>query len=335
MFGSGHGNETKPMRVVRRNKGWTGDTIDQQIASVIGNNTPFRSFTLGCEVLSSRLGTRRSGSKMPTQNSPEDAYTQLFGGVLPAGGGDNINARKQSALDINREALTSLRNKLGQFERESLEKHIDALGELEKRLDLGDKVEMDEACKSPVLNAKANNEKGFAPTANLHSDIITNAFACGLTNVMTLQLGSHSTRFKGHNTKTRRPMHNACHAAPVGESMELANYLSGINAYLIRQLMERDDPAVPGTKLIDNTVVLQVTNMGNGRNHKGKDGPNVLTTRMPGFKQGTQTRGGNNYHVLESVIEGMGLSQFKGKDTNRHKICASRGHHGLRFIIVK
>jgi len=100
----------------------------------------------------------------------------------------------------------------------------------------------------------------------------------------------------------------------------MSNYVSSLVAYLLRGLIHQDDPAAPGTKLIDNTVLLFVTNMGDGRDGSGANGPGVVATRMPNFKQGTVTKGGNNLHILDAVTVGMGLESYMGKEINQHKI---------------
>jgi hypothetical protein len=54
--------------------------------------------------------------------------------------------------------------------------------------------------------------------------------------------------------------------------------------------------------------------------HSGEVGPSMIATRLPGFKQGTVTRGGNNLMVLEAVVEGLGLGAYKGMSAATHKI---------------
>ena len=43
------------------------------------------------------------------------------------------------------------------------------------------------------------------------------------------------------------------------------------------------------------------------------------------LRQGTVSSGGNNHEVLEAVVEGMGLGQWKGTDPNAHKIWPCAG----------
>ncbi len=323
----GHGNIHKGLGSLRGDRDWRGDTLDQQLASVISTNTPYQSYALGIQTkrhVNEIIG-RKGGKRIPPQNSAQDAYKALFGGTPPAGGQGNLLAQKQSILDINLQAIDRLKNKLGQYERDTLDQHSASLMALEKRLadTLGSGEMQSEACKSPAWNANGYEVATNAPFGHqteLMMDIIINAFACGLTNVMTLQLQNDQGEWTAYGTRFKRSFHNSCHASPVRDYIEMSKFLGERQAYLVRGLLERDDPAVPGTKLIDNTVAYFITDMGNGRTHSGNNGPNLVATRMPGFKKGSATKGGNNRHVIDAVTSGMGLEQFMGTDKNRHKI---------------
>jgi hypothetical protein len=201
----------------------------------------------------------------------------------------------------------------------AFEKHAEALDELEQRIVDRANTPRPEGCDSPAWNAAGYATTGetsvpFEHTAQLQSDILVAALQCGLTNVMTLQLGWHQQVWYGHDTSYQGDHHSSAHASGAAENAEMTNYLNRCVAYLVRKLVETDDPAVPGTKLIDNTVLVQVTDMGDGRDHSGDAGPSMIATRMPSFKQGTVTSGGDNLMVLEAVVEGLGLGAHKGRD---------------------
>ena len=326
---SGHGLARKCLGELRWESEWSGDTIDQQIASVLGETTPFQSYVLGVQTSTEDYVVRRSGASVPAENSPAAAYQQLFSGSGSSGDSAAFLARERSVMDINRAALGELKTRTGNLGR-AFDEHAAALDELEERILQSTMKPPTEGCTQPTWNASGYATSGettvpFLHTAELQSDIVVAALRCGLTNVMTLQLGWHQQVWYGHDTTYRGDHHSSAHAGQADENAEMTNYLSRCVAYLVRRLVDTDDPAVPGTKLIDNTVLVQVTDMGDGRDHSGEAGPNMLATRLPGFKQGTVTRGGNNLMVLEAVVEGLGLGQYKGTDMNTHKIWPCAG----------
>ncbi len=327
---SGHGLARKCLGALRWSQDWTSDTVDQQIASVLGATTPYESYTLGVQANPQEVIGRKSGDAVPAQNSPAAAYEQLFGGAPPTSDTAGFLAKKQSVMDVNRAALAELKGRLGTFERETLEKHEVALRQVEQRLVDSVNFEPAEGCESPAWNASGYPTDGgegvpFLHTAELQSDVIVAALSCGITNVMTLQLGWHQATWYGHDTNYRGDHHGSCHAAPAADNAEMTNYLSRCVAYLVQKLVDEDDPAAPGTKMIDNTVVVQVTDMGDGQDHSGGNGPNLIATRMPSFRTGTTSSGGNNLEVLEAVVEGLGLGMYKGEDANAHKIWPHAG----------
>lgn len=327
---SGHGLARKCLGQLRWDSDWTADTIDQQIASVLSASTPYKSYVLGVQTSTEDYVVRRSGASVPAENSPAAAYQQLFGG----GGGSTTDtagflARQRSVMEINRASLTELRARTGSLGR-AFEAHAEALDELERRIVDTATAPRPEGCDSPVWNTGGYATTGassvpFEHTAQLQADIVVAALQCGLTNAMTLQLGWHQQVWSGHDTRYQGDHHSSAHASGAEDNAEMTNYLGRCVAYLVRRLTEADDPAVPGTKLIDNTVLVQVTDMGDGRDHSGDAGPSMIATRLPGFKQGTVTRGGNNLMVLEAVVEGLGLGAYKGMTVATHKIWPCAG----------
>ncbi|MEM9192535.1 MAG: DUF1552 domain-containing protein [Myxococcota bacterium] len=335
---SGHGNARKCLGELRWSSDWTSDTIDQQIASVLSTSTPFMSYVLGVQTSTEDYVVRRAGAAVPAQNDPSAAYSQLFSGAAPpmmdtAG----FLARERSVIDVNRAALDELGMRAGSF-GSTFDQHVAALEELEGRIVSSTMTPTPTGCASPMWNAAGYPTSGatavpFLHTAELQSDIIVAAMKCGLTNLMTLQLGWHQATWYAHDTTFRGDHHSSAHAAPAADNAEMTNYLARGIAYLIQRLIDEDDPAAPGTKMIDNTVVVMVTDMGDGRDHSGDAGPSLVATRLPGFRRGTVSRGGNNLMVLEAVVEGLGLGAYKGTDVGTDKIWPCAGGQITRDIL--
>lgn len=286
---------------------WQRGTIDHQIARYISTNRPFQTVALGVQAGAGGL-SHISGQIFPSEDRPAAAYQKLFG----AGTSSNV-IQKVKVMDLHREALSGLKNKLGSFERNMLETHEESLNTLQNRLN-----NAPGACGLPAWNANGYDTQGpsatggpgiFKHQAELQADIIVAAISCGLSNVFTLQLGDTNGGWYGHGTSYKGDYHNACHSLP-SAYVEMANHMNGCVAYLIQKLIDTPDPAVPGTRLIHNTVLLQVTDMGDGAEHTDENGPNLLATAMPGFKSGTifPQSNGTNLQLLNSLVAGLGLT---------------------------
>jgi len=220
---SGHGLIRKALGQLRWVNDWTADTLDQQIASVIGTTTPFQSIALGVQTLSNHGGVphdyigRKSGMVVVPQDSPETAFNSLFGYT----DWRSDKALGKSVLDVNRDGLNRLKNKLGQFERETLDKHISILETLEMRLGATPSGDVKQGnCGFKNWNALVTDREqrlqngtwgSFGHHSKLQSDIIVNAFACGMTNVATLQLGGDAGDWVADGTQFSRTYHNSCH----------------------------------------------------------------------------------------------------------------------------
>jgi len=328
---SGHGNMIKALGSSRYAQDWTGDTLDHQIASVIGLTTPLRSYALGVQTESQieQSISRKNGQLVLPQNSPLEAYRALFAGEPRSNSSVHLLARRQSVLDANLESLKGVKKKLGQFERETLDQHMESIESLEKHLSArGSTNKHEENCESPTWNANGYETKApegedrgdFGQQCELQADVLVKAMACGISNVFTLQLGDDQGSWLPTGTRYKRSYGNSAHSAPYSAYIEVNTFLMSRVAYLIRALVNHDDPAVPGTKMIDNTVVYYASNMGYGPTDSSADGPHVVATGMPGFKHGTATRGGNNREILDAITVGMGLGEYMGTDVDTNKI---------------
>lgn len=321
----GVGHPYKALSELRFEPDWTSDTIDHQIAKVLSVANPFPSLHFGVQATSVGVPadsfTRKNLKPVLPMEEPGRAYERLFG-TEPSH--SRANAVKGNVMDAHRAALNCARSQLSSLEIATLDEYEASLAEL--RGQVADVASQTPACRLPDWNAQGYETRGsreqqrgvFAHQAYLQAEIIGHALACGLTNVTTLQLGDDHGSFVGHDTQFQRDLHQASCGAPITAYAEMVNYLSRCVAYLIRQLAAQDDPAVPGTKLLDNTLVLQVSNQGDGPTHSGYDGPNLLATRMPEFKTGvarnTGTSGSNNLTTLQTVAAGLGLEAYIGKE---------------------
>lgn len=308
----------KSMAEIRWTKDWTSDTIDHQIASVLGITTPFNSLHFGVQTgipegSFEGMSARAYSAVVPLEN-PSITYARLFGSSDSRHPDKKIVVSR--VLDANLEALNCQRAKLSAEEGLTIEKYQHELTQLQQRVSNTDSAKL--AC--PVSERSFPESSTFLEEAYLQAEIISQTLACGLTNVVTLQLSDDQGNFVGSDPEFTGGVHGAaCGGGHQTKYPELINDLSGCIAHLIGQLAAQDDPAAPGTKLLDNTVVVQVTQMGDGPNHEASPAPSVIATRLPEFKTGLVTpyrRSSSNLRILQTVAAGLGLEQYIGKESH-------------------
>ena len=175
----------------------------------------------------------------------------------------------------------------------------------------------------------------FAEYARVQAQMITQAFACGLTNVATLQLSNTLGEFFAHDQSFSGTYHEAFHGS-YANTEAAVNYTGACVAHFIKLLRDTEDPAVPGTHLLDNTVLVQVTDHGDGSNHTPDYGPNLIATRLPAFRTGvaiSQAGYGRsedtNLGVLQAVAVGLGLEAYIGKQSHHCIWPCAEGFGGI------
>jgi hypothetical protein len=191
-----------------RNKGERtspqGPSVDQIVASRIGDKTKFPSLQLGvqCKLpsnLNDKMFTymsyRGADQPNPNEQSPLNVFNRLFANAMPSDmTRERLEAqllRQQSILDLVKNDLADLQKTLGFDERPKLEQHLTAIREVEKLFDPKNPATVAANCAPPVLDNKGaidlNANSNFPIIAKSMIDLTVAAFACDLTRVVTLQ----------------------------------------------------------------------------------------------------------------------------------------------------
>lgn len=282
---------------------YSSPTMDRRIAGVLGSSTPRASIYLGAKATTNGTLCSNIG---PCQDSPTQALTSIFSGTS-GGGGTTADTTYALSYDAQLRALDSIKSKLSTQEYARYQEHIDSLRKIKTNTANANSSSSSPSttnCGSNITPSMANMQA----TGRSQADIIVAALACGITKVATLQLGNHQGDWNGHNTAWSQDAHQACHGAPNnGAFVEMWRYLNDVPAYMIDKLRKTSGP--DGQPLINSTVFVQVTCMGNGMDHSSGNGPFIVATQMPGFASGYSARSGGNVYDLNGAIpKGMGLT---------------------------
>ncbi|QRN99529.1 DUF1552 domain-containing protein [Archangium violaceum] len=287
-----------------------GISLDQELAQAahIGGATRFRSMNLNAwegglspQSKYNSISFASNAARMPFELNPFDVYTRLFGDMADPGDPEAARralARRRSLVDFLTKDASRLRGRLGTDERQKLDSHLQALRDMEKRLESSGLA----GCSKPVwdpahdYNQYEITELDLYPTlVQLHMQLIARAFACDLTRVVTLFMAGPPMPWLDINEDVH---HNIAHMLDSGDaSQREATRLRMVKvqlwytrqvAYLMDQLA-----AVPegnGTAL-DNTVILWGNELANPAGHTGVGVPIVLAGGAGGrFRMGRYLR---------------------------------------------
>jgi len=286
------------------------ETYDVTLEGVIGDQTPFPSLHLGVETSGIRF-SRRNKENITFTDNPRTAFTRLFGDT---GEADEAKELVRTPFHKNLEEIRAFKTKLGQFELERLEQHEAAIEKV-----IANFVKEDanagtglEECKNKGQamygweNTGTSPEVGnFTKVSAMQIDTTVAALQCNLTNLVTLCFGNDSAEFNVNELAGLGTFHTAVHSGRDKPYTDFRKYLSGRFAYLINELREKTDEN--GDSLLDTTLVLQVTCMGNGNAHDQTNAPFAMATASKNMVGGRGFSVSHSDNLLDTVSAALGV----------------------------
>lgn len=307
--GGGHG---LTQRVLGAFANGVSGSIDLALEETVGAITPVASLRLSVRNRSSTESTETkdpisarvwSGSNF--QDNPQAAFEMLFSNALDSS--DIGTRRNNKKLNVNDTALAELKTKLGSYELQRLEQHQAAIEKLRNDLATAASSTAPLGCGNPQFNPASLSveevDSNFTNLFNLQVENALLALKCNITRVASIQLGTHQADFSV--TGESESYHTSIHSGNLDFYARYRAYFSERLAHLIQRLKEMDDPA--GGKMIDSTLVVQVTDMGDGGAHTGTDAPFMFAGGGSAVNRGSIISVTNHHRLLDTVAQYMGV----------------------------
>jgi hypothetical protein len=303
--------------------GWGGgQSVDQYIADEIANDfaTKFKSLQLGVQSADagvsvfSRMSYTGPLQPLPPRDDPNRSFNDFFSEIDsdPFALG-LIRRRRKSVLDAVMEDHAALENRLGYEDKQKLDKHLQSIRDLEKRL--GVTTSFSEACVTPEVDLPGERFKEndmYPATGKAQMDMLVMALACDLTRVASLQWSYAASQvpFSWLPQRLSEGHHDLSHYDDGNEDAQAD--LLAINKWYTEQfayLLGMMDGIQEGDNtLLDNTVVVWVNELGKGNTHSRRDIPFILAGGCQGyFKTGQRIDFGGEPHgrLLVSLTHAM------------------------------
>jgi hypothetical protein len=282
-----------------------GMSADQHIANVIGDHTRFPSLELGIErgqqagncdsgyscAYSSNLSWRSEATPNAKETDPKAVFDRLFGGNDPkelAAARAKRDLYNKSVLDFVTDDAKSLAKTLGKGDQRKLDEYLSAVREVEERIDLMKKLNAErKPVAKPDLTIPANPAE-FKDHVRLMCDLMVLAFQTDLTRVATLPFANDGSNRSYKSMGVAEGHHDLSHH---GRSAEKMAKLKKINTHHVEQLAYMLDKMAKikesnGTSLLDNTLMVYGSGIGDGDRHNHDELPILLIGKGGGSVTG-------------------------------------------------
>lgn len=269
---------------------WASDlSIDQAIANHVGGETRFRSLELSAKSSNNanvwtRMSYAAASEPLPPEPSPWRAFERVFGdaSVDPDAARRRL-ALRQSVLDHNLTDYERLRGRLAPSDRSRLELHLETVRDIERRISAPGALGAE--CSVPEVGTALDHERveNYPEVVRLQSDILTMAFACGLTNVGSIQWTNSVGNIPFPHLGITENHHDLSHegdsnAGAVEKLVQINRWYAEQYAYILGRLAST--PEGEGS-MLDHTVVLWVNELGKGNSHTLRNIPLVMAGNVP------------------------------------------------------
>ncbi|MEZ5384016.1 MAG: DUF1552 domain-containing protein [Prosthecobacter sp.] len=292
-------------------------SLDQLMARQLGHETRFPSLVLNTGSQTSPSYTE-NGSMIPAENNAMRLFTRLFVNDSPAEQERQAELIRsgRSVMDVVGAEAKLLQRELGAGDRDKLDSWFTSVRDLEKRLALNETWTHKPKPKVPLQPPTKIPRDNEVAVDGIFLDIIHMALATDSTRFVTLHITGNSVQgLEG----VEQSYHTLSHHGMDEEKLaQLAIVEQGvINQWggFLRKLKT--------DKLLDETMVLLTSNLGNASAHDNKNMPVLFGGG--GFKHGQHLAFDqkNNYplpNLYLSAIHRLGLQdeRFATSETEMH-----------------
>ncbi len=253
--------------------GSSARSVDQFIADKVSGSVPFTSLEAGFRN-NRAIVYAAPNTPLKAINGGQAIFDKLFkgqtpgasmGGGNPAGADPEQIAREMRVLDGIMGQIALMKKELVGDDKLTLEKHLDSIRDLEKRIELSaGNGSSSEGCYIPNTAGSLDNGP---KEAELILDLVAQAFICGLTNVATYATRKSATDMiydwmpehtEAYGTKTHHSItHTESFGTPQANALHtrVDKHYVDLTARMLKTLSETPEPDGSGS-MLDNTLIM-------------------------------------------------------------------------------
>ena len=294
-----------------------GKTVDQFAADVLGKDTSLRSlelttesnFTVGnCENGYSCTYQNSTSWRSPTtplyhERDPRVVFQRLFGD------GGSVEARlaqmqtDRSILDSVTDSINQLERKLGPSDRVMMEEYLDAVREIERRI----QRTVQNKASGPLPTAQ--QPAGLPDTYEEHVDtlfeMLVLAYQADITRVSCFQMARELSGRTYPHIGVPEGHHTVSHHQLNPHNIEQYTKINIHQVSLFSKLIERMHNTPDGDgSLLDHSIMMYGTGMGDGDHHTPYNLPVILV----GGGSGKMKGGRHIKYAMHTPFMNLGLT---------------------------
>jgi len=259
-------------------------SFDQFVAQYIGKDTPIPSLELSLDDDSS-ISYQTPETPLPMEQNPQIVFERLFGDGSTAEERAARSELKQSLLDAVVDDVAKLQRTLPAADRSRLERYLEDVREIERRLQLASASGVSEL---DVLGKPVGVPNSFVEHSKLMFDLLTLAWQAEITRVSTFMVAREVSNRVYSESGVNEPFHNLSHHSEVPDNIERLSQLNAFHtqstiAYFLQKLSETPDG---DGSLLDHSMVLYGSGMSNSNQHDHDPLPLLLAGGASGNLQG-------------------------------------------------
>lgn len=311
-----------------------GTTIDQLIAQRVGQDTLLPSLQLAVEdpgassscgegyscAYTNSISWSAPNKPLPMELNPQSVFERLFGDGSDPQQRAARRRQQSSVLDVVTESLGRIRKEVGPADRSRLDQYAEDIREIERRLDIARKA----SAGVPSMDVPVGVPESFDEHIKLQYDLAALSFQGDITRVATLlgarDLTNRNYPASGTNTGFHGGSHHAENPERIADYAKINRYHVQMLAYFLDKL--KSTPDGDGS-LLDHSLILYGTNMGNSNQHQHYDVPHILAGGASGRLRGGRhlayrSRTVPTGNLLLSILDMFGIDQESiGDSTGR------------------
>ena len=308
---------------------FVGTSLDQLFAQRFGQETPIPSMQLcienvdqagGCSygyscVYTDSISWASPEEPLPMIRDPRVVFDTLFGVGATPGERRERRAEDKSILDWLGDAVARLNKDLGAADKARLADYLQDVREIERRIE---RVEAQNRTgeERELPGAPIGVPDSFEEHVKLMFDLQAIAFASDTTRVFALKLGRDASNRVYPESGYKAAFHSASHHQDrddrITEYAKINKYHVSMLPYFLEKLKNTPDGE---SNLLDNTLLVYGSPMGNSNVHNHKRCPLILAGHAGGaLKGGLHVKAADGTpmaNALLTVAHTLGLDDMK------------------------